>query len=129
MVIAAEFVEVETGNGSDALDRRPQLTAALAAARRLRCPILVVEFDRLLRDVHFIAGLMVRRVPFMVAELGPDVDPFMLHIYAALAVQKRAGAPARSLGSVTSRHLTSPRLPPGQSGGGLSGLVVQLRIK
>jgi DNA invertase Pin-like site-specific DNA recombinase len=32
--VAREFVEVETGKGSDALDRRPQLKAALAAARK-----------------------------------------------------------------------------------------------
>jgi DNA invertase Pin-like site-specific DNA recombinase len=31
--IVAEFVEVETGKGSDALDRRPRLSAALAKAR------------------------------------------------------------------------------------------------
>src|SRR5262249_46790976 len=29
------------------------------------------------------------KVPFIVAEVGPDVDPFMLHIYAALAEQER----------------------------------------
>lgn len=33
--VAAEFTEVETGKGADALDRRPQLAAALAGARRL----------------------------------------------------------------------------------------------
>src|SRR6185295_1365668 len=33
MTIIAEFVEAETGKGADALDRRPQLAAALAAAR------------------------------------------------------------------------------------------------
>jgi len=33
--------------------------------------------------------LMVQRVPFLVAELGADVDPFMLHIYAALAEKER----------------------------------------
>ena len=32
-----EFVEVETGKGADAIDRRPQLKAALAAARKRRC--------------------------------------------------------------------------------------------
>ena len=32
---------------------------------------------------------MAQRVPFMVAELGRDADPFMLHLYAALA--KSAG--------------------------------------
>ena len=85
MAVAAAFTEVETGKGSDALNRRPQL----AAAKRLRCPVLVAKLDRLSRDVHFIAGLMVQRVPFLVAELGADVDPFMLHVYAALAEKER----------------------------------------
>ena len=89
MEMVEAFTEVETGKGSDALDRRPQLAAALAAARRHRCPVLVAKLDRLSRDVHFIAGLMVQRVPFLVAELGADVDPFMLHIYAALAEKER----------------------------------------
>jgi hypothetical protein len=30
-------------------------------------------------------GLMDKRVPFIVTELGADADPFMLHLYAALA--------------------------------------------
>ncbi len=42
--------------------------------QQLRCPVLVAKLDRLSRDVHFIAGLMVQRVPFLVAELGTDVD-------------------------------------------------------
>jgi DNA invertase Pin-like site-specific DNA recombinase len=41
------------------------------------------------RDVHFISGLMAHKVPFIVAELGADADPFMLHIYAALAEKER----------------------------------------
>jgi DNA invertase Pin-like site-specific DNA recombinase len=81
---------VETGKGSDALDRRPQLAAALSKARALRCPVAVAKLDRLSRDVHFISGLMAHRVPFLVSELGPDVDPFVLHLYAALAEKERA---------------------------------------
>jgi DNA invertase Pin-like site-specific DNA recombinase len=88
--IVAEFVEVETGKGSDALDRRPQLAAALAKARTMWCPVVVAKLDRLSRDVHFISGLMAHRVPFVVTELGPDVDPFVLHLYAALAEKERA---------------------------------------
>jgi DNA invertase Pin-like site-specific DNA recombinase len=84
------YVEVETGKGSDALDRRPQLAAALKEARRQRCSIAVAKLDRLARDVHFVSGLMVHRVPFLVADLGPDVDPFILHLYAALAQKERA---------------------------------------
>lgn len=96
LTIAREFVEVETGKGSDAIDRRPQLKAALAAARKLKCHIGVAKLDRLSRDVHFISGLMAHKVPFLVAELGPDVDPFVLHLYAALAEKERALIAART---------------------------------
>jgi hypothetical protein len=48
------------------------------------------EARRLSRDVHYISGLMKHRVPFIVAELGADTDPFMLHLYAALAEKERA---------------------------------------
>jgi DNA invertase Pin-like site-specific DNA recombinase len=68
--ILAEFVEVETGKGHDALAQRPQLAAALAEARRHKCAVAVAKLDRLSRDVHFISGLMAQRVPFIVAELG-----------------------------------------------------------
>ena len=88
--VAREFVEVETGKGADALDRRPQLRAALAAARKQRAHVAVAKLDRLSRDVHFISGLMAHKVPFLVAELGPDVDPFVLHLFAALAEKERA---------------------------------------
>ena len=88
--IVREFVEVETGKGSDALDRRPQLAAALANARKRKCPVVVAKLDRLSRDVHFISGLMAERVQFIVAELGADVDPFILHLFAALAEKERA---------------------------------------
>ena len=64
------FVEVETGKGSDALERRPQLAAALSEARRQRCSVAVAKLDRLSRDVHFISGLMAHRVSFVVAELA-----------------------------------------------------------
>jgi DNA invertase Pin-like site-specific DNA recombinase len=87
--ITAEFTEVETGKGADALERRPQLRAALKAAKKGRCEIAVAKLDRLSRDVHFISGLMAQRVPFIVTALGRSVDPFTLHIYAALAQQER----------------------------------------
>jgi DNA invertase Pin-like site-specific DNA recombinase len=113
--IAREFVEVETGKGADALDRRPQLKAALAAARKLRCHVAVAKLDRLSRDVHFISGLMAHKVPFLVAELGPDVDPFVLHLYAALAEKERALISARTrqaLAAAKARGATlgNPRL-------------------
>src|SRR5215207_8624162 len=94
--IVREHVEVETSKGADALDRRPELAAALADAKRRKCPVVVAKLDRLSRDVAFIAGLMAQRVLFIVAELGPDADPFMLHIYAALAEKERRLISART---------------------------------
>ena len=94
--VVAEFVEVETGKGADALERRPQLAAALATARKGKCAVIVAKLDRLSRDVAFIAGLMAQRVPFLVAELGEGVDPFVLHLYAALAEKERAMISART---------------------------------
>jgi DNA invertase Pin-like site-specific DNA recombinase len=113
--VTREFVEVETGKGSDALDRRPQLKAALAAARKHKCNVAVAKLDRLSRDVHFISGLMAHKVPFLVAELGSDVDPFVLHLFAAIAQKelsfistrtKQALAAAKARGAT----LGNPRL-------------------
>jgi len=94
--IEAEYREVETGKGADAFERRPELAAAMKFARKLgkgskarAAPVIIAKLDRLSRDVHFISGLMVQRVPFIVTELGPDVDPFMLHIHAAVAEKER----------------------------------------
>lgn len=89
LAIIGEYVEAETGKGADALDRRPRLAAALAAARAAKCSVVVSKLDRLSRDVAFVSGLMAQRVPFIVAELGRDADPFMLHLYAALAEKER----------------------------------------
>ena len=90
LTLAAEHVEVETGKGADALERRPVLRGALAQARKVKAAVVVAKLDRLSRDVAFVSGLMAQRVPFIVAELGADCDPFMLHIYAALAEKERA---------------------------------------
>jgi DNA invertase Pin-like site-specific DNA recombinase len=86
--IAQRFTEVQSGKDDD--QRRPQLNAALEAARKAKAPVIVAKLDRLSRDVHFISGLMKHKVSFVVADLGADTDPFMLHIYAALAEKERA---------------------------------------
>ena len=75
MNITADYVDVETGKGADALHRRPQLAAALLASRKAKCSVLVSKLDRLSRDVAFISGLIAQRVPFIVAELGRESAP------------------------------------------------------
>ncbi len=110
ITIIAEHVEAESGKGSDALVRRPVLKAALDAARQARCPIVVAKLDRLSRDVAFISSLMAQRVPFLVAELGADADPFMLHLYAALAEKERRLIAERTKAALTARKARGGRL-------------------
>lgn len=85
--VVEEFSDVASGKLP--VELRPGLAAALAKAKRLKCPVVVSKLDRLSRDVHFISGLMARGVPFIVAELGIDTDPFVLHLYAALSQKER----------------------------------------
>jgi DNA invertase Pin-like site-specific DNA recombinase len=110
LTIIAEFVEAETGKGADALDRRPQLATALAVAKAAKCCVLVSKLDRLSRDVAFVAGLMAQRVPFIVAELGRDADPFMLHLYAALAEKERPLISERTKAALTIRKGSGAKL-------------------
>jgi DNA invertase Pin-like site-specific DNA recombinase len=88
--VVETYIEVQSGGDND----RPMLQKALAHAKRLKCPVLVARLDRLSRDVHFISGLMQRGVAFYAADLGLDVDPFVLHLFASL------GEKERKLGSV-----------------------------
>jgi DNA invertase Pin-like site-specific DNA recombinase len=109
LTVIAEHVEIETGKGSDALARRLKLHEALARARKARAAVVVAKLDRLSRDVHFISGLMTERVPFVVAELGSDVDPFVLHLFAALAEKERALISERTRAALARERSTRAR--------------------
>ena len=70
----------------------------------------VAKLDQLSRDVHFISGLMAHRVPFVSCELGSDVDPFVLPLFAALASDGQR--PRRQFSSrFPAHHLRSPSIP------------------
>ena len=111
--LVAEFTDIETGKGADALDRRPQLAAALETARRhgKSCPVAVAKLDRLSRDVHFISGLMTQRVPFVVAELGGRKERLLAN---RLLARDGLAQCARSIGYLlriaASRSGATPRM-------------------
>lgn len=108
--------EVQSGKQvSDTLAKRPGLASALDKARAVAGAVVVSKLDRLSRDVHFISGLMVQKVPFIVCELGLGVEPFLLHLYAALAEKERAVISQRTtaaLGALKARgvKLGSPEV-------------------
>lgn len=89
-------VVTEVASGKLGLEDRSGLRDALATAKKLKCPVIVSKLDRLSRDVSFISGLMSRGIPFVVAELGVDVDPFVLHLFAALSEKERKLIGART---------------------------------
>lgn len=117
--VVASFDDV--GSGKLGLEGRPGLSAALARAARLKCPVIVSKLDRLSREVAFISGLMARGVPFIVAELGVDVDPFVLHLFAAL------GQKERQLISQRTRDALAPMVGTGRLGNKTNLVEAQAR--
>jgi DNA invertase Pin-like site-specific DNA recombinase len=53
---------------------------------------------------------MAQRVPFIVAELGRDADPFMLHLYAALAEKERRLISERTKNALRAKKTAGARL-------------------
>jgi DNA invertase Pin-like site-specific DNA recombinase len=78
--ITAEFVEIESGKKND----RPQLTRAMAEAKRVGAVLLIAKLDRLARNVAFIANLLESGVEIAAADM-PEANRFLLHVMAAVA--------------------------------------------
>ncbi|MGF6239770.1 DNA invertase Pin-like site-specific DNA recombinase [Paraburkholderia sp. GAS38] len=82
--VIAEFQEVETGKGSNALVKRPQLALALALCKKTGARLLIAKLDRLARNVHFISGLMESKIKFVACDL-PEANELTLHVLSAFA--------------------------------------------
>jgi DNA invertase Pin-like site-specific DNA recombinase len=82
--VIGEFIEVETGKGSDALEKRPQLREALAVCKKQKARLLIAKLDRLARNVHFVSGLMESKVSFVALDI-PEANDLTIHIMAAFA--------------------------------------------
>jgi DNA invertase Pin-like site-specific DNA recombinase len=64
---------------------------------------------------------MTHKTPFIVAELGADADPFMLHLYAALAEKERRLISQRTKDALAAKKAQGVRL------GGLNAGLVKVR--
>ncbi|MBB6466034.1 DNA invertase Pin-like site-specific DNA recombinase [Aminobacter lissarensis] len=82
--LVAEFVEVESGRK----DQRSELAKAMSHAKKAGASLLIARLDRFSRRVSFIASMMEKGVPLVVAEM-PHATDFQLHIFAALAQEER----------------------------------------
>lgn len=126
--IGIEVVELldEVASGSLGDDKRPVLAYAIAQAKAHGYALLVAKLDRFSRSVSYVSTSMVvfkrHDVTFYSAELGVDVDPFIMHLYASLAEKERlligqrtkAGlaskrARGEPLGNLTTLHIARER--------------------
>jgi len=82
--IVGDYVEVQTGSRN----LRAELGKALALARRTKAILVIAKLDRLTRNYFFCRDLMESRVDFVCCD-QPHVDPFTIHILAAVAEQER----------------------------------------
>lgn len=83
--LVAEFTEIESGKNHT---NRPQLLAAIAAAKKLHATLLIAKLDRLARNVHFISGLMESAADFVAVDM-PHANRLTIHILAAIAEHER----------------------------------------
>lgn len=83
--VVEEFIEVESGAKSE----RPILEAAVCAAKKYKCPLVVSKVDRLTRDVEMLGRLTkMRGVQIRIASL-PNADNFQIHLFGILGAQER----------------------------------------
>ncbi len=93
--LIGKFTEVETGKGSDALSKRPQLRAALALAKKAKATLIIAKLDRLARNVHFVSGLLESNVDFVCVDM-PQANKVMLQMYSVMAEWERDQISART---------------------------------
>jgi len=90
-----DFEEVQTGKGSDALDRRPVLARALKAAKAKKATLVVSRLDRLSRNLHFVSGLIDQGpLDLLVADM-PQADKRMLQVFAMVGEWERDAIASR----------------------------------
>jgi DNA invertase Pin-like site-specific DNA recombinase len=103
--LIADFCEIESGKRSD----RPQLAAAIAAAKKAKATLIIAKLDRLARNVHFISGLMESGVDFVAAD-NPHANKLMVHLLAAFAEHEREQISQRTKDALAAAKLRGIRL-------------------
>lgn len=78
--LLAEFTEIESGRKKD----RPQLQAAIQAAKHHQARLLIAKLDRLSRNASFVMVLRDSEVDFVACDL-PDANTLTIGIMASFA--------------------------------------------
>jgi DNA invertase Pin-like site-specific DNA recombinase len=91
LVIADEFVEVESGKLND----RAQLSAALHQAKITGAVLVIAKLDRLSRNAAFLLALRDSGVRFLAADM-PDANDLTIGIMAVIAQAEREAISKRT---------------------------------
>lgn len=89
--LLAEFTEVESGKSKD----RPQLLAAISAARKAKAKLVIAKLDRLARNAAFLLTLRDSGIEFIAADM-PDANKLTVGIMALIAEDEADRISART---------------------------------
>lgn len=91
VIIAPEFVEVETGKKND----RPQLVAAMKRCRLTGATLVVAKLDRLSRNAAFLMTLRDSGTDFIAADM-PEANTMNVGVMALVAQHEREAISKRT---------------------------------
>ena len=116
--LVAEFTEVESGKKNE----RPQLAAALAAARIHGATLVIAKIDRLSRNAHFLLGLKEGGVDFVAVDL-PSANRLTVGIMALVAEQEREAISARTKAALEAAKARGTKL------GNPNGITTEAQLR
>lgn len=109
-----EFFE-EAVSGKYGLDYRPELKKAIELCEKKKATLVCSKLDRLSRKASFIMNLMDTNLKFVIAELGENITPLMLHIYCVISEAERAAIGARTKAALAAKKRREPEWKPGNN--------------
>lgn len=110
--IIAEYEEVETAK-RETLQNRPQLSQALAHAKRARAILVIARFDRFARNVLVTAQLMESGVEFIACD-NPHANRMTIQIIAVMAEQESRLISERTRAALAARKARGLSNGPGR---------------
>lgn len=100
-----EYVEIESGKKN----HRPQLLAAIAAARAAGGVLLIAKLDRLSRNAGFIFTLRDAGVEFVCCDM-PDANTLTVGLFAVLAQHERETISKRTKDALIAKKARGAKL-------------------
>lgn len=107
-----EYVE-ESLSGKYNLPDRPLLREAIQKCLKHKMTLIVSKLDRLSRRASFIMNMMETKLKFIVAELGEDISPFMIHIHCVVSEHERHTIGLRTKSALQAKKRREPEWKPG----------------